>query len=220
LLVAACAAVGVWLVPAAPASAATKCSGKGAKGIVSTSSARVYSLPSKGERKIYACLLSQNKRRFLGWEDECQDMTAASAFLLSGPYVGYVETSCSLVSGDQRVVVLNIKTNKIKHEAPAVTNESGPADDPSSYVTDLVMSRSGSVGWIGEYDKGSDGVGNEGDSRQVRVLYDGASGLETLLHADINIVPGSLALGPQGNGGFGYLYWQVGDQPRVGKLPK
>ena len=82
LLVTACAVVGATLAGAAPASAASKCSGKGAKGILSSASARVYSLPSGGERKIYACLYSQNKRRFLGWEDECQNMTAASRFIL------------------------------------------------------------------------------------------------------------------------------------------
>jgi hypothetical protein len=221
LLVAGCAVAGACLVPAAPASAATKCSGKGAKGIASTSSARVFSLPYKGERKIYACLLSQNKRRFLGWEGECQDMTAASNFLLSGPYVGYVETSCALVSGDQRVVVRNIKTNKVKHSGSAVTLDGGPADEPSSYVTDLAMSKSGSVGWIGEFDLGSDGMGNNGDQRQVRMLYEGvATAGGSVVDEGLAIVPGSLALGPQGNGGFGYLYWQFGDQPRTAKLPK
>ncbi|HEX2127535.1 MAG TPA: hypothetical protein VHF45_13370, partial [Thermoleophilaceae bacterium] len=161
LLVAACAVAVSMALPAAPASAASKCSGKNARGILSSGSARVFSLPSGGERKIYACLYSQNKRRFLGWEDECQNMTAASQFVLSGPYVGYVETTCGLVSGSQSVVVRNIKTKAVKYSGGAVRIVDGGEDEePSTYITDLVMSRTGSVAWIGEYDAASDGVGN------------------------------------------------------------
>lgn len=220
LLLTACAVVGATFAGAAPASAASKCSGKGAQGILSSGSARIFSLPSGGERKIYACLFSQNKRRFLGWVGECQDTTAASRFILSGPYVGYVETTCALVSGDERVVVRNVKTNKVKHSGSAVTHDGGPADEPSSFVTDLAMSRTGSIAWIGEFDLGSDGMGNAGDSRQVRVLYDGVAGSASVLEEGLGIVPDSLALGAQGKEGFGWLYWQVGNQPRVGKLPK
>lgn len=217
LVATACAVVGMSLGGAAPASAATKCSGKGAKGIVSSGTARVFSLPSGGERKIYACLYSQNKKRFLGWDDECQNMTAASGFLLAGPYVGYTTTTCGLVSGDMSVVVRNIKTNKVKHGSSAVTNDGGPADEPSTYVTDLVMTKTGSIGWIGEFDLKSDGVGNEGDNRQVRVLFEGGG---SVVQEGLGIFPGSLALGPQQKEGFSWLYWSFGDAPQRYELKK
>ena len=223
LVATACAVVGMSLGGAAPASAATKCSGKGAKGILASSSARIYSLPSGGERKIYACLYSQNKRRFLGWEDECQQMTAASQFILAGPYVGYVETTCGLVSGDQDVVVRNIKTNKVKHAGGAVRFVGeAPGNEQSSYITDLVMSRTGSVAWIGEHDAESDGVGNgSGDQRQVRMLFEGSAiAGGDVVDEGLGIQPGTLALGPQQKDGFSWLYWQFGDQPRRAELKK
>jgi hypothetical protein len=223
LLVAACAVVGAAFAGAAPASAASKCSGKGAQGILSSGNARVFSLPSGGERKIYACLFSQNKRRFLGWEDECQNMTAASQFILSGPYVGYVETTCGLVSGDQVVVVRDIKANKVKYRGGAVRIVDGGSDEePSTYVTDLAMSRTGSVAWIGEYDAASDGVGSgTGDRRQVRMLFEGSAVAGgDVVEDNLAIAPGSLALGPQNKDGFSWLYFQVGDQPRTAKLQR
>jgi hypothetical protein len=181
----------------------------------------VFSLPSGGERKIYACLFSQNRRRFLGWQSECFNSTAAGDFILSGPYVGYVETTCGLVAGQDRVVVRNIRTNKVKYAANAVTIPEGAAGDSSTEVTDLAMSRTGSVAWIGEYDAESDGLDDPGDRRQVRVLFKGSAVAGgDVVDDGLAIVPGSLALGPQNKDGFGWLYWQFGDAPRQAKLQK
>lgn len=217
LLLTACAVAGAALVPAAPAPAAARCSGKGAKGIVSTASARVFTLPASGgqEKKAYACLYSQNKRRYLGWIQECQNDTAASGFVLSGRLVGYVETTCGLVSGRERVVVRDIKTNKVKYSASAASGTEAQNEEASTFVNDLAMSRTGSLVWIGEFDADSGGLDGPGDSRQVWTVS--AGGAE-MVESGLDIDPFSLALGPRTKDGFSWFYYQRGGQPRAGKL--
>ncbi|HEX8648292.1 MAG TPA: hypothetical protein VF715_15470 [Thermoleophilaceae bacterium] len=218
LLLTAFAVAGLMAVlPAAPAAAASKCSGKGAKGIISTSSARVFTLPASGgqERKAYACLYSQNKRRFLGWIQECQNMTAASGFVLSGKLVGYVETVCGLIAGDQSVVVRDIKTGKIVRSANGASGTSAPNEESSTYVTDMAMNRDGGVVWIGEFDANSGGVNGPGDNRQVWAM---PGSTPQLMESSLEIVPGTLALGPTTSQGFNWFYWQSGSQARAGKL--
>lgn len=218
LLWTACAVAGLMAaLPAAPAAAASKCSGKGAKGVVSTASARVFTLPASGgqERKAYACLYSQNKRRFLGWIQECQDMTAASGFVLSGKLVGYVETTCGLVSGHMSVVVRDIKTGKVVRSASGASGTEAPNEEASTYVLDLAMTRGGGIVWIGEFDADSGGVNGAGDSRQVWAM---PGKTPQLLDSSLDIVADSLALGPTTNQGFNWVYWQVGSQARAAKL--
>ncbi len=203
-------------MPATPASAASRCSGKGSKGIVSTGSARVFTLPAGGnERKAYACLYSQNKRRYLGWIQECQNDIAASGFLLSGRYVGYVQTTCGLVSGRDTVVVRDIKTGKVVRSAGAASGTEAPDGEASTYVTDLAMNRNGQVVWIGEFDADGGGVNGPGDGRQVWAM---PGKTPQLVESSLDIVAGSLALGPTTSQGFNWFYWQVGTQSRAAKL--
>ena len=197
------------MLPAAPAPAASKCSGKGAQGLASTASARVFSLPSGGERKIYACLFSQNKRRFLGWEEECQNQTAAREFRLVGPYVGYVEYSCGLIAGSDIVVVRNIKTNKVVHSGSAATGTEDPGQEATTTVTALELAATASVVWIGEFDADGNGIGNTpNDSRQVRKLETSGDTVETV-DSGTDIDPDSLALGRR-KGTSNPFYWTKG----------
>jgi hypothetical protein len=216
LLMTACAVAGATFAGAAPASAASKCSGKGAKTLVATPSARVYTLPAAGnERKAYACVYSQNKRRFLGWIQECHNDTAASGFILSGKLVGYVETTCGLIAGSDTVIVRDIKTNEVVRAARAAEGTEAQDEEATTSVTDLVMNRKGKVAWIGEFDADSGGLGGAGDARQVWAM--GGSSPQ-MLESSLDVVPGSLALGPTTKDGFNWLYWQVGSQARAGKL--
>ncbi len=219
MVAAACAvAGGAMLVPAAPASAASKCSGKGAKGVVSSATARVFTLPSGQERKVYACLYSQNKKRFLGWVNECQDETAASGFVLSGPYVGYVETNCGLVASHDTVVVRDIKTNKVRYSAPGATGNEAEGEEDSSSVTDLAMSQTGSVVWIGAYDANSGGMNGAGDTRQVKMLYPGSPKDGELVDFGLGIEEGTLALGPRGSSSFNWFYYRHLAEAKSGQL--
>lgn len=217
LLVTASVVAGVMLVPAAPAAGATKCSGKGAKTIVATPSARVFTLPASGgqEKKAYACVYSQNKKRYLGWIQECQNDTAASGFMLSGRLVGYVTTTCGLISGSESVVVRDIKTNKVKHSAGAASGTEAPGEEASTLVNDLAMSRTGSLVWIGEFDADSGGLNGAGDSRQVWTLD--ASGAK-MVDSGLDIDPFSLALAPRNKQGFSWFYYQRADGAKAGKL--
>ncbi|MDQ3934374.1 MAG: hypothetical protein M3340_07045 [Actinomycetota bacterium] len=207
---------------ATPAEAAPRCSGKGARGLASTSSARVFTLPAGGDEKVYACLFSQNKRRRLGTLRNCGDDLATSQFTLRGRYVGYVETSCGLASGTDWVVVRDIRTGGVRYRAFGAANAEAPSGtEPSITVHELEMSRSGSVVWIGDYDHDSDGVGGANDRRQVRMMFNGyAQANGDVADEGLGITVGSLALGPQNQQGFSWAYWQVGDQPRTAKLQR
>jgi hypothetical protein len=178
----------------------------------------VFSLPSGGERKIYACLFSQNRRRFLGWLQECHNTTEATGFALRGRYVGYVERSCDLQTGTDLVLVRDIRTNDVKYQALGATGPETLADSTIT-VLDLAISLTGSVVWIGEYDAESDGGQGANDRRQVRMMFKGYA----QTHGDVvdegfGIVPGSLALGPRTAAGFSWAYWQFGDQARTARL--
>lgn len=210
------------LVSAAPAQAAPKCSGKGARGLLSSSSARVFTLPAGGEENVYACIFSQNKRRRLGTLRDCRDDLSVGLFLLRGRYVGYVETSCSLVAGTDWVVVRDIKTGKVKYRAYGAANpETAPSAEPNITVRDLAMSRTGSVVWIGDYDADAGGLGDPDDRRQVRMMFAGyAQANGDVVDEGFGIAPGSLALGPQNQQGFSWAYWQHGDQARTAKLQR
>ncbi|HEX8054486.1 MAG TPA: hypothetical protein VF517_15975 [Thermoleophilaceae bacterium] len=213
LLLTVCAVAGaIVALPAAPASAASKCSGKGAQGLASSGSSRVFSLPSKGERKIYACLYSQNKRRFLGWFQECQNMTAAREFRLVGPYVAYVEYSCGLIAGNDSVVVLNIKTGKVVHSAAAATGTEAPGGEATTTVTGLELAATASVVWIADFDADSGGLGNNAqDDRQVRKFETGEAGPVTV-DSGLTIDPESLSLAKR-YGTTNRFYWMKGGSP-------
>jgi hypothetical protein len=198
------------LVAPTPASAASKCSGKGAQGLASTSSARVFSLPSGGERKVYVCLFSQNKRRFLGWLQECQNQVAAREFRLVGPYVAYVEYRCGLIAGSDIVVVRNIKTNKIVHSASGATGTEDQNQEATTTVTGLELAATASVVWIGEFDADSGGgIGNSpNDSRQVWKIETSADS-SAMVDQGNDIDPDSLALGRR-KGTANPFYWTKG----------
>jgi hypothetical protein len=201
------------LVPAAPAQGASRCSGKGAQGLASTASSRVFSLPSGGERKIYACLFSQNKRRFLGWEQECQNDTAAREFRLVGPYVAYVEYTCGLVSGRDSVVVRNIKTGKVIHGASGATGTEDQNQEATTTVTDLELAATASVVWIGEFDADSaGGIGNSANDRRQVFKYETGESSGALVDQGNDIEPRSLALARR-KGTTNRFYWIKGGAP-------
>jgi hypothetical protein len=207
-LVGAVAGVGM-LLPAAPASAAAKCSGKGAQGVASTSSARVFTLPAAGnERKLYACLFSQNKKRYLGWVQECHNDIAAREPRLAGPWVAYVEYTCDLVSGRDSVVVMNIKTGKRRFDVSAASGTEDENSEASTTVTDLELSSAGSVAWIGEFDADNGGgIGNSPNDNRFVGKADGA-GIASV-DSGTAIEPDSLALGRRNSKGNPF-YWMKG----------
>jgi hypothetical protein len=191
---------------------ASKCTGKGAKTIAAAAGRFVFTLPAAGgERKVYACLVSKNKRTFLGWYQECQNQTAVSTFRFAGALLAYVETTCGLVSGDDRVVKRRLDTGEVVRYGSAATGTTSPGSESTTTVTDLEIAATGNMVWIGEFDAdGSGGIGNvPGDDRQVR-KFDGAESAVTV-DSGIGIEPGSLALGRYQ--GYNRFFWMKSGLP-------
>lgn len=211
------------LAGAGPAEAShaerTKCTARNAHTIIKTGTGRIFSTPfgDQGAR-IYGCLYSQNRRWFLGEDGDCDPGPVVSRLTLIGRYVGFVSTHCNIDQGEDAVVVRDLRTGREKWRAVAATGtEDGAA---STEVSDLAMSRTGSVAWIAHWDANSGGIEtpHPNDDRQVRKLEPGAPAGGTLLDSGLDIEPGSLALSARTSRGFSWLYWQKGSATQTGKL--
>ncbi len=198
----------------------TKCTARGAHTIIATETGRIFSTARRGETqaRIYGCLYSQNRRYFLGEDGDCDPGPVVGKLILIGRYVGFAETHCNIDQGEDAVVVRDLRTGREKWRAATATGtEDGAA---STEVTDLVMSRTGSVAWIANWDANSGGMEtpHPNDDRQVRKLEPGAPEGGTLLASGLDIEPGSLGLSSRTRGGFSWLYWQKGSATQTGKL--
>lgn len=197
----------------------TKCTARGAHTIIKTETGRIFSTPlGDTAARIWGCLYSQNRRYFLGEDGDCDPGAVVGKLILIGRYVGYVSTSCNIDQGEDSVVVRDLRTGRVKYDVPSATGtEDGAA---STEVTDLVMSRTGSVAWIANWDANSGGMEtpHPNDDRQVRKLEPGAPEGGTLLGSGLDIEPGSLALSSRTRAGFSWLYWQEGGATQTGRL--
>jgi hypothetical protein len=193
----------------------SKCTGKGARTLGAANGKRVFSLPKNGERRVYACLVSKNKPRFLGLESECQDQAAASGFKFAGHLVAYVESNCPGSSVSATIAVIDMERGGIRrYVAVEGAEPAGPSSRVS--VTGLDISATSGLVWIGGYDAdGTGGIGNvPGDSIQVRKLDPGAT--PVTVDSGTAIDRASLALGPYH--GFNSFYWLKSGAPVSGVL--
>jgi hypothetical protein len=200
----------VALVVLAPQADAKKkhrapCSAGHSTTLLQTKTARVYSVPRPGGDTAYACLFKKRKAYRLGFTSECQNETQATDYRLAGRYIGYVTTSCELVSGTDDVVVRDLTTGHVKWAAAAATGVQTGPDDPSTYVGDLAMKADGSVVWMGIYDVDSSG---KNQNNQVRKLEPGAPAGGTLVDSGTDVDADSLALsGSTPASGLTRFYW-------------
>jgi hypothetical protein len=211
-------AVGLATVVApAPALAAKKkplpnCAAKKSKTLDESKDARVYQLGTN----IYACRNKKNKRVLLG-SDECQNDTAAGDFTLKGNYVGWVASSCGLVSGTSQIEVTDLNTGKTLYSASAATRISGVSggQETNTSVAGYVMRENGSVAWIGVYgDDTTTTVDSPADEVQVRRLQPGSADGGDIVDQGQSIVLDSLALAGDGTG----FYYRKGASPLFAPL--
>lgn len=181
------------------------CAKRPAVTLLQNSRARVYSLPRTGGDVAFACLLKRSKAYRLGFTSECQNETQATDYRLAGRYVGYVTTSCGLVSGTDDVVVRDLRTGHVKWAAGAATGDPSASAEPSTYVDDLAMKADGSVVWMGSYDAA--GSGKDQD-HQVWKHEPGSPEGGTLVDRGTDIDVDSLALSSRTpESGLTRFYW-------------
>lgn len=162
-----------------PALAVPSCSSGSTLAI--SKSARVFQVKLGSIRRVYGCSTSTQKRSYLGRAGSVDLDTSALA--LSGPRIAYVRTFCNEAGCRKNVLVRDLKTRK---RLLWVATASG--DDQK--VTDLVLSKSGTVAWIVELNP---------DAPTARYVSSASKGQPLgqpvlVLANGLDIIPGSLAL--------------------------
>jgi len=181
---------------ASPALAASKPSCSAGTTLAVGKSARVFRTRIGHHRRVYGCSVSTKKVSFLGALG-IEDAVDTSVLAVNGSRVAYVRTTgCHDQGCWQTVYVRDLKQRKL---LSAVTATPGEVD--RKQVTDIVLTRSGTVAWIGE--AATNGLGFV---RFVLVRKPGQplDQPTLVLSAGLDIVRGSLALA--GN----TLYWTQG----------
>jgi hypothetical protein len=207
----------VMLAQAAPASAATKCTARKAETVQQTATARIFATPlGNTAARLYGCLYSRNRNYLIGIDGDCQPGPAVDRVTLRGRYVAYVESFCNLDASDDYVVVKDLRTGRNKYRAISATGRSD--GEPSTLVSDLVLSPTGSVAWIADWQAQSGGTPDPNDDRQVRKLEPGAPEGGTLLDSGLTIEARSLAIGSRTSAGYSRIYWTKADAAASAKL--
>ena len=223
LMVIAIAVGALFAGQAAPAQAQSgRCTLRGSATILQTPSVRIYAAARRGDTlaRVYGCLYSQNRRRFLGIEGDCDPGPTIDKLIVRGRYVAFVESLCNIDSSDDYVVVRDLRTGRNRFRAIAATGTPAENGEPSTLVEDLALATNGSVAWIGLWDSNSGGIDTPqpNDQYQVRKLDSTSSGnTSTVLDSGLNIDPRSLGLSPRTSQGA-WIYWRKGDAPFSARL--
>jgi hypothetical protein len=214
-------AVALTVAYSAPAQArhGNRCTARNAHTILATDSVRIFATPlGNTAERVYGCLYSRNRRYVLGIDGDCDPGPAIDQVTVSGRYVAYVESICNIDASDDYVVVKDLRTGRNKWRAIAATGQA-PDAEPSTLVSDIVVSRTGSVAWIADWDANSgSSTPHPNDDRQVRKLEPGAPAGGTLLDSGLGIEQGSLALGTRTRAGYSWLYWNKNGSAEASKL--
>ena len=219
MLAAAVAGV-VALAPPANAQSGSKCTARGSKTVLQTGSVRIYTTRlGDSAARVYGCLYSQNRRRFLGIEGDCDPGPTVSGLTVRGRYVALVESFCNIDSSDDYVVVRDLRTGAVKHRAVGAAGTPADTGEPSTLVRELVLSSTGSVAWIADWKAVSgSSTAHPNDDRQVRKLEPGSPEGGTLLDSGLGIERRSLALGSRTSAGYARLYWTKDGAPATARL--
>jgi hypothetical protein len=175
---------------AAAAAAKVTCSTKGTT-LAAAASARVFVAKSGATRRVYGCSTSARKLRTLGPADG--EGVVTRTLTVNGPRVAYTLRSCGETGCQQSVLVRDLKTNT------SVSAALSAPGDVEQEVTDILLSRTGTVAWISE-ERSEAGAAT---ARYVSTRKPGSfTGIPVVpLATGLDIVAGSLALA--GN----TLYW-------------
>jgi hypothetical protein len=187
---------------AAPAAKHERCSMKGSRTVLATRTARIFRT-NTGELvrdRIYGCLYSRGRRVRLGFRD-CFDQRAAENLAVAGRYAGYSLETCNRGSGTASVAVTDLATGRRIEEYEVAQTHVFQS------VSDLVVTRRGSVAWI-EWSADQDAR----PVRRIAVRKWEGRGVVTL-DEGLDVVRGSLARGRSGN-----LYWLRAATPRTATL--
>ncbi|HVF79982.1 MAG TPA: hypothetical protein VNA28_16940 [Solirubrobacteraceae bacterium] len=188
---------------AGPASGAAKvtCSTKGTT-IAAGTGARVFIVKSGATRRVYGCSTSARKLRTLGRAEG--EGVVAKTLTVNGPRVAYALRACGETGCQQSVLVRDLKTGK------SVSAALSAPGDVEQEVSDILLSRTGTVAWIAE-ERSEAGAAT---ARYVSSRKPGAfTGIPVVPHATgLDIAAGSLALA--GN----TLYWTQGAVPRAAAI--
>jgi hypothetical protein len=175
---------------AAPAATKITCATKGST-LAAGPSARVFTAGTGSARRVYGCATSANKLRNLG--KAAGEGVDTKLVAVTGVRVAYVISSCGDTGCQQSVLVRDLKTGKSVSAALAAPG------DVEQKVTDLVLSRTGTVGWISE-ERADSGAATK---RYVSTRKPGSfTGIPVVpVATGLDIVAGSLALAGS------TLYW-------------
>jgi hypothetical protein len=192
--------IGAW---ATPASAATRCSKPGGT-LAQNAAARVFTASSGGVRRVFGCAAGQKNARSLGRAGG--EGVDTKHLALVGARIAYVLQSCSEGGCSASVLVYDLKKRTDVSAALAAPN-----DNTDQNVTDIVLTKQGTVAWISEERAaGTDPV----TARYVahRTPGKGIGIPATPVSTGVDIVPGTLALAGR------ILYWTQGT-PKSALLP-
>ena len=207
-------------VAAAPANAAKKkakplpnCAAKKSKTIAQSAEGRVYRIGTDA----YICSFKANKRFFVGDTDECQNQSLVDDFRFGRGIVAYIDASCGLVSGDQGIRVLNLKTGKLVNGGSPV-DHTFDGGESSTAIRSWALRPNGSIAWIGQNYGFVTTPGSPpapvNDLIQVWKREIGATAAK--LDEGSDVVVGSLAVGAEGDPAP--VYWANGSSVKSATL--
>jgi hypothetical protein len=203
---------------AAPANAAKKakllpnCAAKKSKTIAQSADGRIYRVGTTA----FACSFKANKRFELGDTDECQNQTEVGDFRFGRGIVGYIASSCGLVSGTEAVVVRNLRTGKIVNSGSPV-DRTFDGGESSTSIGSWGLKPNGSTAWIGRNHGFVTTPGSPSAPPDLVQVWKHELGAPAAkLDEGGDIATGSLALGAEGDPAP--LYWLNGSTVKSATL--
>jgi hypothetical protein len=205
---AACCAAAPTTATAAKKKPLPDCAARKSTTLAASADARVYSVGSTA----YLCAYKKNKRFALGDSHECQNQTEVGDFRFGDGVIGYLASSCGLVSGQSSVVVRDLKTGKVKWSGSPV-DQAWQGGESSKSIDTWAMKPNGSIAWIGR-NSGFVTVpgGPPAPAADTIQVWKNEQGTATKLDSGADIVRGSLALGSESDTATGAapVYWRKG----------
>jgi hypothetical protein len=193
--------MGAWVTPA---TAATRCSKAGGT-LAQTATGRVFVAQNGSIRRVFGCAAGQKNARSLGRAGG--EGIDTKHLALVGSRVAYVLRSCSEGGCGASVLVYDLKRRTDVSAAFAAPN-----DNSDQNVTDIVLTKTGTVAWISE-----ERAGGMAPVTARYVAYrepgKGVGIPATPAATGLDVLPGTLALAGR------VLYWTQGGTPKAALLP-
>ncbi len=139
-------------VAAAPAQAAPRlCEQRAGRTLAATNVGRVFRDTSgKGEAVLRGCRNGSRTTLRLAVDGDCMNGGDVGPIAATGRYVAVTRISCDLVSGSSTIVLFDLRTMRDIIGATAFTGGSVNLDESSVTVSELALSRTGALAWVGQ----------------------------------------------------------------------